>query len=487
MQEESLPKDNNLNQENSKEEIEKENIYSFENLSSDSFPNKPKKRFFWVKVILGVFLFLVCSFVAVLASRVWDPLWNPFRPKPEKVMEKMTEKMEALKTLHSKINFEENDNFENKSLIQLDINYDGNDPKNIKTASDVSVNMNVFGLGVSYAFELKQIGESSYLKLKEIPAFLTQMMNLGELSNQWIKINEESLKNLLGEELYQKISEKKAAAEKQQEDLVKEFKKIIENKKFYLVKEELPDEKIDNKKVYHYKVVLNNEEIENVIYELGNAVGKNLGMDLSSEGFSKENINKLIEKIGEISGSVWIGKGDNFLYRIFVEKTLKLSDLEENKKTTKNNKQEEILIKLDINFSEFNKPMKIEAPDQFKKIEELLPFLGSNYGNLSQLKTIADILLYEKKSYKSLCSNSNLNKKDPVYGRELTQIEKEIKEKGGLITCYSSENSYCIEVKLSDNNTLCLDNVGISQEGDNKLCSGEGTKNNPYHCFSNKK
>jgi len=312
-------------------------------------------------------------------------------------------------------------------------------------------------------------------------------MNLGELSNQWIKINEESLKNLLGEELYQKISEKKAAAEKQQEDLVKEFKKIIENKKFYLVKEELPDEKIDNKKVYHYKVVLNNEEIENVIYELGNAVGKNLGMDLSSEGFSKENINKLIEKIGEISGSVWIGKGDNFLYRIFVEKTLKLSDLEENKKTTKNNKQEEILIKLDINFSEFNKPMKIEAPDQFKKIEELLPFLGSNYGNLSQLKTIADILLYEKKSYKSLCSNSNLNKKDPVYGRELTQIEKEIKEKGGLITCYSSENSYCIEVKLSDNNTLCLDNVGISQEGDNKLCSGEGTKNNPYHCFSNKK
>lgn len=69
-----------------------------------------------------------------LATRVWDPLWNPFRPNPEKVLAKTASQMKELKTYHNKTVFVAD--FKNKEGFKIEgdfsgdsDNADGNNPK----------------------------------------------------------------------------------------------------------------------------------------------------------------------------------------------------------------------------------------------------------------------------------------------------------------------------------------------------------------------
>ena len=295
---------------------------------------KAKKNLLKIRIAIIVAGFLGAG--VSLAAQIWDPLWNPFRPSPETVIGKMTEKMLAVQTIHSNIDFEIG--VKNGQEVDLKINTqadtDGANPDNLKQAGDSNVSFNIAGMQISLSFEQKTIGQSSYVKLTTIPtqALGPVLQGLGidinQFRNTWIKIDENSFKNILGQEFPQKMEEEQEKAEKKQEILTEKVKKLVENKELYLVKEELPDDNIGKIKTYHYIVALNKQEIKSILPELLNIFGEQEGAQfLGGEELQQlqGEIDSFFEKVGEISGEVWIGKRDKFLYKFSGEKNLDLS------------------------------------------------------------------------------------------------------------------------------------------------------------------
>jgi len=354
-----------------------------------------KRKLFVFKIIGGLIILVLVGFLISLYTRAFDPLWNPFRPKPEKVIEKMALEMEVLKTVHSKakIDFEEIE--DTKESFKISINFggdsDNSDPKNPKSAGDFEAALAFEGMQFSLAGEGRVVGETSYFKLTTIPAlpFLTMFgIDLSEVKDRWIKIDQESimdwLKSIMGQIPTPGIEEMFKKQIESQKEMEEKLEKLIVGKKLYLVKEELKDEKIDKIKVYHYIVALNKEEIKKLISEI---MGIYYDMTFEAmievipEQFKpspeeierekqeaikdlKRNLDEFFEKIGEIEGEVWIDKKDNLLYKIKGEKEIDLSKFEE--KT-----QGRISIKFEMDFSNFNQPVKIEAPKEYKTLEEI--------------------------------------------------------------------------------------------------------------------
>jgi len=338
----------------------------------ESFPTPPapKSKANLIKIIAGVALVVILGAGTTLAARIWDPLWNPFRPSPDEVIVQMTEKMKEVKTLHSDGNLELNvkngTGFGIKSNIWTDI--DLRDSENLMGANGFDISFAMEGVQFSIGFETKQIEETSYMKINTIPAFpmlqsVFQMIGIdqNQLKDKWIKVD---LKKLLGEAYVAKQKEET----KKQEVLVEKLKKLIEESTFYSVKTELPDEEIGNKKAYHYIVVLNQNEIKRIVPEILKTLTETGSSTLPFEQVTsnlQEEMDKFFEKIGELNGELWIGKEDSLLYRFKGEKTVEMGKISEGKEGA-------ISLKITTDFSKFNQPIEIESPKEYKNLDEIL-------------------------------------------------------------------------------------------------------------------
>lgn len=357
--------------------------------STPSFEETPRTSGtgFVLKILGSVILLTAIGVTTSLATRLWDPLWNPFRSSPEKVIERMVKENEKIKTSRSKIQLDISLKEEAKEIYGLSFNIlsdiDATDLENMNSSNQFNGKLRTEGTEFSLSGESRDIGEDFYLKITEIPLLLQfplmiMGIDIGQIKNQWIKIDEESLKGLLGEQLpfdFEKIKEKQKEKEK---EMIGKINNLLENKKLYLVKKEFPDEKIDENKVYHYLVVLNKEEIKKLISELWKLIIeyqestlKELGSPLLSEeekglptGF-EEKFDEVFEKIGEINADIWIGKKDFYLYKIKAEKEIDISIFEPKEKG-------KVFAKLEMNLSNFNQLLKIEPPEKFKTILQIL-------------------------------------------------------------------------------------------------------------------
>jgi len=83
--------------------------------------------------------------------------------------------------------------------------------------------------------------------------------------------------------------------------------------------------------------------------------------------------------------------------------------------------------------------------------------------DLAQARAIAELIYDEYGSYEPLCDmNNTLNQNIPVYGLQLAEIENNIKISQGetpYFVCYSSNDKYCIETKISSG-FYCIDSEG---------------------------
>jgi hypothetical protein len=366
-------------------------------------PVKPKRKI--LKIILGLVVIGIFGFFIALYTRAFDPLWNPFRPEPEKVIEEMSKKMTEVKTLHSETKFDFLTKEDAKETFKMTMEFwsdsDTTEKENQKSAGSFSITLAIEGMQFLLAGENKTIGKDSYLKLTTLPAspFLEAYsrqigIDLSQLKNQWIKIDEESIKNLLKSLGMEAEMEKET--ETKQKEMVAKFQEILKNRKFYLVKKEFPDEEIGNQKVYHYLVTLNKEEIKKIIPEFLKAM-IDMGFfpqpptEAEWQEFEREFPKKFDEffaKIGDIEGEIWISKKDLYLYKVKGEKEI---DLQKFEKGTKG----KIMAKLDINFSNFNQPIKIEAPKEYKSLEEILK---PQIEELPSMKPV-DFIEYYNKGY----------------------------------------------------------------------------------------
>jgi hypothetical protein len=82
-------------------------------------------------IILGGIIILAGGIGTLFYLRIFDPLWNPFRPEPEEVILKMEKKMKDLKTWHSDLKGELKIENKKEFIISLENfnDFDNTDPQ----------------------------------------------------------------------------------------------------------------------------------------------------------------------------------------------------------------------------------------------------------------------------------------------------------------------------------------------------------------------
>lgn len=482
-----------------------------------------------VGVIVGILLVSAVGATVALYTRAWDPLWNPFRPEPDKVVQEMSQTMKKLKTMHSetKVELEAQEEYiPFKFQMDLKDDTDKTDPKNLKSASKFNFIFNISAIEYSLSGEAKNLDKVSFLKLDIIPGpaimFLREMLgfNWSSVGGKWIKIDPESLAESLPDifkkflspeeqtqmEEFFKKQEALEISEEKQKEMEDKIKKITSGKKFFIVKKELPDTNIGGVKTYHYLMTLDRNEAKRTIPDLV-ILFFDTAKDLNPELFQmteeeeynakKEIIDELNKsfdeffgKVGDIDGEVWIGKKDYLLYKVKIDKEIDLNKIDKYSKG-------KIIFAFNTDISNFDKPVSIEEPKESRPLEEILLEIANGLvdirirDSLSGVDWVASDLNYDYHSFENLCTEpltSTLNEKAPSYtGSTLSRIKKEITTfQGGKLdlVCLDSATSYCVQTKLMNvEKRFCIDSQGGEKLIEkNQNCIGNGTAQNPYKC-----
>jgi len=346
----------------------------------------PKKSLF---ILLGTIILIV--FVVgemVLFTRIWDPLWNPFRPAPEEVLARAVIKTKESKTYHSKTSFDAKLKAgEGNLTLSVIINGDTDqtDQENPKKESAVEVDISLRSpnyMDLSLEGGAINIGDVSYLKVSklslspEAEALLRyeygDLGGIQEYLNQWIKIDPREILRLA------ELDE--AAIEKRLEKLRKlrrDIEEVLLSPEFYEITEELPDEMIEDRAVYHYKVKIKVAEMSEKIISIAIEASKEEikefgGSDALATGLMIGAIRgateSFLEKVGDFTGDIWIDKKTLLPHTLEITKVLDLKTFDEYAEGT-------VSLSYKIEFSEFDKPVSIEAPQSTKSIVEVMESL----------------------------------------------------------------------------------------------------------------
>jgi len=375
------------------------------------------------KILLIILIFLGILIFLLLYTNLWSPSWNPFRPAPQIVLAKMALKMKNTKAFYI------------EGLIQTKENKKGRyhpwrkeeEPEETfsKTDSELKFNFGIdrkakgdpdFSLGLEgkthkenkygWRKEPRIFDSSNSVKFKKVKDNFYLLADVsGEPlpENQWIRIEQDRLGELLvfliteGRDVGLEIQIPK---EKQEELIEIIIKKFI-GAKFYKIEKELPDERINGKMAYHYLISLDKREIKKLSSDILSEVAEWLVECMSfspqtstefyfpSEEYFlapsfylielnlalQQGIEDLFEKLQGVDVEIWIGKKDNYLYRIRLKKERDLVDYYE--KNQHSLAREDILeadisVLADVHFSKFNELPEITPPSEYINLGEII-------------------------------------------------------------------------------------------------------------------
>ena len=98
-------------------------------------PSKPKGKF--LKAVGLILILTLLTITGLLYAKVWDPMWNPFRPEPAKVIDEMAGKMGKLKLVHSDFDINVNVSEDSQRSFDFSLSFssdsDATDPQNPKS------------------------------------------------------------------------------------------------------------------------------------------------------------------------------------------------------------------------------------------------------------------------------------------------------------------------------------------------------------------
>lgn len=318
-----------------------------------------------VKAIVAVLIVAVLGVGGALASRAWDPLWNPFRPAPDKVVEKAIEASQEVETNHLNGSMEVKLN-KGSGKVDFEGDMDNSDPEKPKSRLKLDVSISGEGMEFSTRGEIRSFENVLYAKVSEIPAVpMLPPQQVDRFKNQWIKFDSE---------------ESEAAAQQPQMD-PEQIRKVIKEKldleKLLKVNKEFPDEKVNGVSSYHYLVEINEEEFKQTVPELAEAL-----QELSQQAKPvdkkkmRENIGEFFNKAGPLQGEVWIGKKDFLVRKFKFDK--KFENLPDQAQAAKFD------LSFEIYFSDFGKSINIKVPEGAKTLLELMremmgPLFGTQF------------------------------------------------------------------------------------------------------------
>ena len=481
-----------------------------------------------VKSIILAFIIIIIATVVSLAAKIWDPLWNPFRPDPDELISRMVLEMEKLDYLRSEVKIEISANKEGEKTFNFLIDhagdYDNSDNQNTRTAGVFNIAGSSNGTQLTVSGENKNIGDISYIKLTTLPVIPEMPVDLNRLKNQWFKIDSESSRELFKvmaadapremQLMFGQMIEIQLEIQKEmQKEIEEKFGKLLLDEDLYLIRKKLPDGKIRNQKVYGYIVALNNKKLREVFLETmeiytGIYLEKMFSLMLNTEMFPEDlrppaaeirqmkaemeeakeegikemekGLDRFFEKIGDIEGEIWVGKNDFYLYRVKMEKELDLAEFQPREEVR-------IMVKLNMDFSSFNEQVEVDAPKEYKGFEEVfVPLMAeiieASLGearlrakdariiaNMSQFRALAEIYYSNRKpqGYVNFCTSE-----------DAAIISKDVIVQGGMkFACHvqtgaGAGNSYCIKVQLNSGDWWCIDSdLSFKQYNTNPACA----------------
>jgi hypothetical protein len=351
-------------------------------------------------------LFIILIIGALISGSVLEYFYY-FQESPEKIVEKMVANLMAIKTLEYQgeikieaiipdhlMTISEPVQPVQKTFIKeptnLFINFSGksdiadlNNPKislSINLKSDAlktlieSAEKEVTA-GLDYIF----LNKIHYIRFTTLPNL--GFIDLGFLSNQWIKIDIEAIQKNFGDMI--PLDEKIKNVQEQTNltaDKLDKLKQIIKETKAIKLTKKLGSEKIEGVNTWHYKFSFDKDAVKKLIM--------NFVEILDNKALSNEDIGKLdegLQSLDNFNGEIWIGKKDYLPYKIFFETEIKDSN------------QPDLSGKIAITFlaKNYNKPIQINAPSQTKNIEEIMAqlfalFLANSFMNMTKISTSSE-------------------------------------------------------------------------------------------------
>jgi|AntAceMinimDraft_18_1070375.scaffolds.fasta_scaffold02923_2 hypothetical protein len=336
---------------------------------------KPQLKKSKNKIIIGVIsglAVILAGAVVVLATGIWNPIWNPFQPSPNKVLAEAFENMLDLKTVHSKIIYEIDvqgkENFSVEMIMEG--NSDATDILNPKSHITIDTSVFVEEIEMFFDVEIRSIDEVLYFKVGTIPIIFSLELskigiNVSDWTNKWFKFDSQEL----GMSFIKTLSDEKKV------NIEKELVQLLSEYPIAIVAEKLIDEKIEGQNTYHYLLALDKENLKQFLVGLMEIVDKYYAIDdlinMPEEDKQEmsDGIDEFFQAIGGIDFEIWIGKKDKLIYKVAGRKNLDLSIMELEGEGT-------LSLNFDMSFSKFNESMEIITPENSQNIIEILmPFI----------------------------------------------------------------------------------------------------------------
>lgn len=315
------------------------------------------------KLIIAIVLIL-----GVLGFLAYSQGW--FSPSPEEIFSMSLKKMANQESVHTNVEMKADlvsDQGEVGLSFNLDTDIDSGDPEEPKTSG--SFNASLAMEGTTYSLEGLLIsigGKDFYLKLETIPQIplISMFLDTSKLKGEWIKFSNEYVK----EDIDQKESER--IIEIFEENNPLEFEK------------ELSEEKINGKLSYHYLLSINREKLENLIVEINKINDDSVTEEEIQEAIDED----FLDKMEDLEAEIWIDKKEKLVRRIKVEGEFEMKPEEsQNDQMGLGLTEGKLDFSYEINLSDFGKEVSIEAPDEFKTLEEIFSSFEGMYSSGNEL------------------------------------------------------------------------------------------------------
>ncbi|MDO8524438.1 MAG: hypothetical protein Q7R99_02310 [bacterium] len=296
-------------------------------------------------VVLGVFL---------LSSGAVNPSWNPFSQPPSgEVLEtaiynlSKIEKMRILALVD--LSIEKPKKITGALNLNQAIDYTNKDQK--KNLTDFNLSVGIEGMELSINAEMVGIDKNLYLKINSLPPYLPLGVDVETLKNQWLLVDPAKL-GLFGSV----ASTSDEAKTKQDTAFLNDLKSLIANKNLFKLKRNLGKG--------HYAAEVDKQTAKEVIPQIFAVISKQLpnSSDSYQQDLQKsldefeQNFDAIWKALGGLNFEVWIDENSQILKKVKFAK-----EIQQNK------------IGIEVSFTDFNKDIVIEAPLEFKPIEDVLP------------------------------------------------------------------------------------------------------------------
>lgn len=358
---------------------------------------------------------------------------------------------------------------------------DFSDEKNIKLNNTIHFKTGKIEVGV----DSRAINNSFYLSLTKAPDL--GFFSLAPFENKWIVFTmDDSSKNLSDNPIFALSPMDTSLIDNITEEQKKKITKIFNDASLIkITKKHLP-QMMDGSLSYHFDFDLDKEGIASFMKEMATYMesqNKNNGEIVMGEPIDyKEYTSKALSAISNFHGEVWVGIFDKLPHKVTIS-----SDIINPEKPKDGSAQ----MKLNMLYTDWNKPVVVEVPAKSVTIEELMKeTMGGLFGDTSitsdtnknvttnvSFSTNDMTLITENTGEKSISILKEMQNRAKLKFESIASYKGFCKDKtldgayqlavqlpnGTIYKCNDSISSWAAWIKLDGENYLCVDKNSLGQ------------------------